>query len=251
MRLYQSIIALCLLASVSFAGNVFIGEQVVIGGKFPPTVSSGGSISSPTNIADCILCVEADQPQLSGYTNGQPVAVWYDASASARNLTPVDGTPTFTNSCINGKPAIVFTGGAQDFISAEFTNVQTAILVQSADLATDYTSLFGKGSDWNGDTVASGNVISSAYASSLVRGGSAWTNSVSVSPTAMKWDYGKWEIRELVTTGNVTVGSYSFNNIGGRVWNGRMFAVVLFSRAITTTERQQIETYFNGKLAIY
>jgi hypothetical protein len=53
------------------------------------------------------------------------------------------------------------------------------------------------------------------------------------------------------STGTLQIGGYNKSFNAAEYFNGDVAEIIMYNRAVTSTERQQIEAYLNTKYAIY
>lgn len=210
-------------------------------------------------------------------SSGSPVSGWNDESGQGKNAT--QGTsgnqPTFQANAINGKPAVRF-DGTDDFLSmtsgfADFTQGMTVFVVAKPTAVKAYARLFDFG---NG--MASSNVLMfrSASTDSLsfhsYTGGSLSTNLTATGMLDLNQSHvfgyhqsgttGKiYKDGRVVQTGtaaaiqNTSRGNNYLaksNWTGDEYFQGDISEVVIFNRALTESERAQVERYLEDKYSL-
>jgi hypothetical protein len=242
----------------------------------------GGASFSPANLSGLSLWLKAD----AGVTlSGSNVTAWADQSGSGNNATVENSgeEPTFVSSFSNSKPAIQFNGTTQllivaDSSSLDFINTSIFIVLKRTGDGTGNEITFMKNGSiltddavyWNCARLNNGN---STF--TLNVGGSrpdldTNTDLTSGNPTILELTYNGTDSFIYTngsqtatyseptgsietTSGSLQIGGYnkSFNNPGGELFNGQIAEIVMYNRAVTGTERQQVEAYLNTKYAIY
>jgi hypothetical protein len=212
------------------------------------------------------------------------VTAWADQSGNGNNASVENSgeEPTFVSSFSNSKPAIQFNGTSQlliipDSNSLDFLNTSIFIVLKRTGNGTgneitfmkNGNNLQGAGAYWQ---TAKLNGANSNFA--VANGGSYDRDSgvdigdgiarvmdftfdgtdfniyVNGSQTATYND----QVGNINTTsGPLQIGGYnqSFNNPDGELFNGQIAEIIMYNRAVTSTERQKVETYLNSKYAIY
>lgn len=229
---------------------------------------------SPSSLPNLALWLKADA--ITGLTDGQSVATWNDSSGNGRNVTQATGVyqPTYKTNIINGKPVVRFDGSNDHLLQPVITGDPTALsLFVAAKRAASAGGqvLWGHRSEstrliqltTNDDTTAvwqlrgSGNALQqllitgtltnwNIYTATFdkpnnnhvfrLNGGSQQTNTYAFGSETMT--------STLETIGASNTGGYGF------YFNGDIAEIIVYSRALSTTERQQVEQYLAQKYAI-
>jgi hypothetical protein len=229
-----------------------------------------GLVFQPTDIPGLVLWLEADAglytdaaKTVPAVNDGDAVYTWADQSGNGKDVvqTTLSKRPLLKLAIQNGKPVVRF-DGTDDWLKT------TALTV------TQPTTLFavairrGAGNIYAIDCASTGNalIIASvgngswdAYSGVLLT--KAVSNNTNV-PYAVDVVYnGASSI--LVTNGVTTSGPAGSNNGNGTVvigayggltaplWNGDIAEVLIYNSALSTADRQAVESYLNEKYAIY
>lgn len=206
--------------------------------------------------------------RISGLSDGQEVQFWTDLSGNGNNLTsPVSGAtsyPLYKVNIINGWPAVrvSYTRGIQksSAIGSGFSNATYFIVAKYVGTSTNYVILSNKSNDngwWRNDsgnflgTFVSGRLqyyppsmpTAGTYLYTGVAGSSYefFINGDSQGTQAYTFDMGN-----LFTVG---VGGSGMGS--GSWWSGDIPEIIVYNRALSSTERQTVEAYLNSKYAIY
>ena len=239
------------------------------------TASSTGSAyatnpTPPTTVSSITSTVTTDN-----------VAGWTDQSGNGNNAVGADTLPTLQSNAINGYPAIRFNNIGSDtskfVISSSFNlkNSSAFVVVKQLNLDNEYArflsflslndldynaddglcALFNNGvpqlqitSNANDCSIENGTannafalisykIDNSGNMSAFYNGGSEGTGQNS----SMESQNGLGEIYIGQSQSNITIeGLY-----------GDIAEIVMYSRSVTTSERQQVEAYLNSKYQIY
>ena len=232
---------------------------------------------SPSTLSGLSLWLKAD----AGVSlSGSNVTVWADQSGNGRNATPVDVSPTYNSSDLNGKPTISLSSVAGE------TNQSLQILGNpmgqfgTTAFVVNYVDKAIFNNDNNGALL--GNFGNASDGSHWPYG---FTNSVydSFGTDSRKNDLGipaailNWNIYSVISEDNnwklfcngtefssdsSNVYSNSIanstslyvgmqNNAGSdQVFKGKVAEVVVYNRVLTSTERQQVEQFLFNKYSI-
>jgi len=207
-------------------------------------------IPIPTN--GLSLWLKAD----AGITlSGSSVTAWADQSGNGNNVNDVANMPMLVNNLINGYPAIYFRGtdylynsaftteglntffNVVKFLSGNrvFTSINTNILIGSYGGYSD--RMYNQGWIFEGTSESTDWKLNSAYF-----GGesSFYQNGI------------------LLGTGNgenqldgISIGGHPNWEDGAGTAECYHAEVIMYNRAVTESERQQIEAYLNTKYAVY
>jgi hypothetical protein len=247
-------------------------------GTMLPATGAGGLGFVPTQIAGLTFWLRADmgtwQDQGGSVTpaaaDGDPVGRWVDQSGNAADVTGYNSTTqrgTLKLSQVNGKPVIRFAAassqGMQTFGNGGTSPPQTTTtatlfaVVKHADTANGKWYLNGAAGS-NGYGLAKfGN------ARSFLIEGVAAQNDGTVPTTAFEL----WSATTDGSTNNMWVnGSQVLTNVNnaviaptanlyvnesGNYCNCDIAELLLYNSALSTAQRQQVESYLNGKYALY
>ncbi len=199
----------------------------------------------------------------AGGSDGGAVAVWADISHNGRHMTAENGSPTFRLTGVNNKPSVQFDGNdsfqnaslGSPFSGSDLPLTIIALIQQTSTAGNQYVVSFAPG---GGAVLRFGHDAGSwvhfrrddsAGQDSAV-GGAPNTNLRTVAmvyapDTATIWLDGT----DTTTDNNVTVGtctvagaSLGFDRHGGQdYFLGHICEIGFWSRALTTTERSNIE----------
>jgi hypothetical protein len=220
------------------------------------------AFTRPDQIANLVLWLQADGLVLN---DNDPVATWADASGAGNGVTQstTSKKPTFKTVILNGKPIVRFDGIDDEMVLAGHidASVCTVFVVgNKTGGVTNYLTIVcldnllflyrtGTQDQWGAFEgsdpcpVVSGITLDSTFrVLSLVQ------------RTATNVDLVTNGILVNNTLGSSLPGSNTPNAVGSHGGNqycqGDLAEVVVYSRALTTGERIQIERYLGNKYAI-
>jgi len=216
--------------------------------------------------------------------NTNNVTSWSDQSGNGNNASVENSgeEPTFVSSFSNSKPSIQFNGTSQlliipDSSSLDFINTSIFIVLKRTGDGTGNEITFMKnanaledsGAYWQTAKLGGGNssfdIANGGYydrnsgvdiddgvarVMDFTFNGTDFNIYVNGIQTATYND----QVGNIdITSGSLQIGGYnkSFNNPGGELFNGQIAEIIMYNRAVTTQERQQVEAYLNTKYAIY
>jgi len=238
-----------------------------LGLSLPQTRVSGGSLIPAAGLS---LWLKAD----AGVTlSGSDVTAWADQSGNDNNASSEEGTrPTFVSNTLNSKPVLRFDGAGQQMaLTSSIGGTEYSIFIVCKNNDNTNGSMFFWSTDENyGKYIAS--ITSGAYNASARNrfilsendAGSgegesiiAWSsaevfNSYFVGTATQNgggkaYSYGSGGTDSLGTF----VASNTFDLIGGYEFgyelDGDVAEIISYNRAVTTPERQQVESYLTNK----
>jgi hypothetical protein len=210
----------------------------------------------PSSLGGLSLWLKAD----AGVTlAGSDVIAWADQSSNGNNFSISSGTVTKDNNIISSNPAILFNGGrlaGNDIVTAKTIYAVIKTLNYSA---SQYSAIFEatggglysaiSGTEW-------GSYFNGEYSSF----DSIATNTSTIIATISN-DGESYEFRrdgERIHDDTNGSGFYSRfaaylgnDGSGGQSADVYLSEIIVYNRAITNTECQQVEEYLNAKYLIY
>ena len=241
----------------------------------------------PTNIAGCILWLDATDPT-SAVTSGTTVTQWNDKSTQGNNSTFVNGSPQLTT--LNGVQAIAFNGTTPttflgNFANGPYTYYEMYVVANFVYYsAGGYPRLVHVGrtpdSDFKGGLCcASPSPLGIIFYFSGNAGTPVGTNVMTYTPITNNTPF-LFSCQNSISGANLSFNTYlngqtsqysayntsatgyssDFNawaiggylstsnfNTGGDAWNGAIGEVLMFSSTLTTSQKQQVEGYLAKK----
>jgi hypothetical protein len=239
----------------------------------------------PTDLSGLSLWLKANAGVT---TDGANVTVWADQSGNGNNATARTGNATLVSSVINGNPVLRFDGTANlitnNFFAHNWNTPITIIAVSKASASTvrgeqptaryivGVTNIGGYifGLSYGGYQTENPN-FSNSYGISYVGGSDIESdpmgeNEKRIASTINNGSEISFFLDgNLVGTadpesrsgGNNSTGAFSIgsdvvlNAIDNYFCVCDIAEIIIYNRALTTIERQQIESYLNTKYAIY
>jgi hypothetical protein len=223
----------------------------------PPTFS-------PTQLPGCAVWLDGGDSNTISFSSGSNVSTWIDKSGNGRSATVYAGTPTYTSALgmtFNGSSSLQITYTASPtiesmFVIIKFNSVsgQGDILSGTAAGQREYlmyipyspgTIYLGRHSTGpsgaiNGGTVTTG----SNYLLGYIFNGTGNTISFFQSGNAITSGTPQFTYSAGGTIS--VIGSYN----GGGYLQGQIYEMIIYSTALSTTDRQQVEAYLAKKWAL-
>ena len=218
---------------------------------------------APVDISGCVLWLDgADSTTTTSITSG----VWKDKSGSGFDTSYVGGGSGFSTGTINGVQAVTFPGGTNNAI---YTSVPTSsttgftiFFVASISASTGANTRFitNTSSTLQIYTPSTGFPMTiSTYVNALFSTTSLSVNSATPfvfslivsSSTFSEWINGTVNSSTGTTGGAsgtyVVIGASGTSYASNFVFAGQMGEVIIYSGALTTSQRQQVEGYLGWK----
>ena len=204
---------------------------------------AGAAAFSPDSITGLNGWFDASQ---LGLTDGAGVTTWPDLSGQGRHL--IAGTPVYTEDVLNGLPVVRFDGIDDVLYTGATANVQHIFVVAMHRSAVfpDYDGLVG-GVSW---LILTGNSGTTTWYPYELANTAYHFDGVLVA--AGDWPAPMNSQFAVMSVARVTPWPIDFQvgqdrNITGRNWDGDVAEVVVYDRALSETERQQVEGYLHDK----
>jgi hypothetical protein len=238
--------------------------------SFPAVAQAGLSqfsnfITSPTQIAGLQLWLDSSDQTSVVLSNTSNVTQWNDKRSNGISFMAVGTTsPAYVANAKNGLPSISFNGTSQQLANTTFVFPNTAFTV--------YTVHYQAGSLGTG-RVLTGNTDSRLFVGvqgnnvAVFTGAPPWNDTNALTPfiTGLL----QWRIISFTVSGSTltpfidgtgyntktgTTGTFTGLNIGSfapangtQAWNGYISEILIYSNALTATQRQQVEGYLAWK----
>lgn len=192
---------------------------------------------------------------LTGLNSGDPVASWTDSSASANHAIQANAAkkPLWISNALNGQPVIRMDGTDDELdFTSSMTTIRTVFAVfKHATGVQEYALILGSTAtyyDFNGGMDSS--LFSTPYASSYLLNGSTYMNGLSMNPINILKPK-NYSLLSMVTTGNMRANTIGAQwTLAGRYWNGDFAEFIIYNTALSTADRQAVESYLQAKYAL-
>ena len=225
------------------------------------------------------LWYRADALALS---EGAAVTSWPDEGTAGATLTPQGGAPTFRGGVVNAHPVVRF-AKAGEMISAPFVLQETSndftfyAVLKAGTTQNQYADIIDNNHGGSNDSYSAGPVWQQNVAATNNMGVGCW----SPAPTSNYTGGSPWNVsssaftlQEVMRSGTtqrafvnatqvMAEGVYAIINkpsvpfaLGGntyipqRRWDGDMAEFIYFNRALTPTERAEVEAILGAKYGI-
>jgi hypothetical protein len=220
---------------------------------------------SPASISGLALWLKAD----AGVTlSGSNVTGWADQSGNGKHATVYNNPPEFSAVGLNGRPTIIFSEGAESALTGAqvlgsvpctivcvvefYSDQEIGVFFQQfaeADYVAAYRGFtngfnFKQYRIYNGENLSSDNImeLNVAYQfTAIVNGANSF---LFLNGTQSAND----DSGGLTPEGAYFVGRWEG---GSRSTDVKISEVLCYSKALSSTERQQIDSYLSVKYALY
>jgi hypothetical protein len=197
----------------------------------------------------------------SAVTDGNAVARWEDQSGSGFHLTQATAAaqPTLNNSTLNGLPVLTFASG--DAISTALSVVTGATLrtifavCRGATANTNVIADLGDGSGAGTQYAITGEIGVRVASGSRIFGTSLSATHALVAVTATTGDVSGTELRvngsaaSVSSTSARTLNTQSGLRVGSSL-GGDIAELLIYDAALSTTDRDAVESYLTTKYAL-
>jgi hypothetical protein len=217
-------------------------------------------IFDPKEIQGLSLWLKAD----AGVTlDGSNVTAWADQSGNGKNGIADVGSPQFVSSALNGKPAIGFNGtNARITGASPMQSTTGTIIIVGKHLAEKFAAVMYEQYDGydtfgfyrNSAPSSTLNIYNNATLTSQINVGlvfgiftailDGFNSQICINGSVNA----QGDAGGFTSNGPYYLSYYAANN---EYTNMQIAEVVVYNRAITTAERQKVETYLNEKYSIY
>lgn len=200
---------------------------------------------------------------LTPNTNGSTLTGWNDKGSQANHLTTISGTPKYYENIQNGLSAAYFDGD-NDYLSGS----------DKADIAQPHTEfLVFRPTRWQADASGvyvvsmqstqtlgrtGGATTTRAYAGTFLSGASITENTTNLLTAVFNGASSSIQVNNgTITTGNAGTGTNTNNPRIGAAFDttedfmGYVMEWRIYSGALTTEVKTQIQNFLNNKWAIY
>lgn len=233
-----------------------------------PTATATATSFAPAAIPDLKLWLNAGQ--IAGLSEGQGVGVWNDASGQGHSGTQAtaDQQPTYRAAALNGLPALRF-DGSNDHLNLSGSIVtgaqsRTVFVVGTAAVVGNRGFIdLGNGSSGTGAAF----MLSPEFAVRINGGNASWTPAATAgtpvlftvkltgttTSTLSAWLNGAALSANITpsvsvqTAGSGTVGAWTANPASSNNFNGDIAEILVYGRALSTTEQDSVEAYLQDK----
>lgn len=262
-----------LASNLSFSTNYFLSVKAVdqAGNESSVISSAAWQLTTPGSVSatgmllwldgnDIATLYQNSACSTSVSSNDESVGCFKDKSGNDNHATNATGSnqPIYKTTNFNSKPSLYFDGVTDRFLNfTRFTNIRTVVWVLKEDSSNPGNTAFLLG-DPNGSTAhfhrasTSGPIFHASSSSANVRGGTLKVDTITVDGTTTNMPDDE-SVISLVTSGNVTASSFSRDRTsccGNRTWGGSLAELIIFNRALNSTEISNIEASLNAKWGI-
>jgi hypothetical protein len=218
------------------------------------------------------LALWLDAKQITGVATGTPLLWWPDFSGNHRHPTQVTAgsRPTYQSAAINGQPGVRF-DGVDDYLTLS-GNVVTGAQARTVFVVGRPTVVGNKGfiDLGHGGTVGGAFMLTSEYAVRVSGGNAIFGPAATAGTPALyvvqlngtttatinAWQNGA--PRNVTSSTNVTIATTGPGIVGGWAavpvaatsYAGDIAEIVVYDRALSLTERQNLEQYLTAKYGL-
>jgi methionine-rich copper-binding protein CopC len=198
------------------------------------------------------LALWLDASQLTGLSDGATLNTWNEMSGLGNHATRTAGAPTYETNELNGKPVVRFpVGNGASFSFPRMTNIRTVFWVLTQQNPNESKFLLGDTTDYHfhRGTVTPSKIWHSTFTSSRIKDGTTSLNGLAVNGTTTNLPVG-WNLLSVTTTDVVNASTLSADRTNGRSWEGDIAEVLVYNRALSAVEVEQIGSYLTAKYGL-
>lgn len=220
---------------------------------------AGSGTFNPGSVSGLALWFKADAGT-STTTNGAAISQWNDQSGNARHVAQATGAnqPTYQENVVNGRPVVRF-DGTNDYLEATgFTLTQPNtmfVVAKPANVASNGKNVVDGVTTRNAVTIGTTPKIG-LNAGSDVNSTLDWTVAFQLV-TAVFNGASSLVRRNGVASAAVNPGTASLAGIrigtfngSLAMWNGDVAEVLVYNAALSTVDRDAVESHLTSKYAI-
>lgn len=250
--------------------------------KVPLTTTPYYTAFRPTQIAGCVLWLDAADPAGTGVlpANGTVITSWFDKSLSGNTCSNASSanSPVLYSSILNGNPVLSFTGPAVlntttsqwlDNTVMAFPNTTNTIfaLVYNDNSTTKSFTANNYIISGRADALISYSSYSGNNFATFIGSGSGWNDLNTNTPSRNM--NGVWALTGMTLNTNILTPYYNGTALNtksgtmatttgfiigdapagyrGQCWNGYIAEILIYNSTLGTTQRQQVESYLSQK----
>ena len=200
-----------------------------------PASAGAGLKDYPDGVAAPSLWLDA--AQISGLTNGAAVITWPDVSGGGNSARRTTGAPTYHEDVLHGKPVVRFPAGQASFAFPRMENIRTVFwVVRESVHKDDLAFLLGDTEAYDfhrGDNRA---LWSAQDTSPFILDGTTRLMGTAINGTTTPLPANEFKLISLVTSGDVRADTLAYDRDYGRMWQGDVAEVLIYSCALTEEE---------------
>jgi hypothetical protein len=201
---------------------------------------------SPALLATSLWLDFADSTTLTA--SGGVISQITDKSGNGRTASQATSSNRPTVGTVNSKSCMVSTSAQYLELQNKISTVRSFVAVVQFTTTTGLQFIAGDSTtfDFHGDNNSG---VLGGFASSLVTGGSGWTNGASTAPSSMVKS-ASTSVYIFNTTGSVSIQQFSAdrsNQFGNRGIIGSTCEIIAFNSTLAALDREKLEGYLAHK----
>lgn len=225
------------------AGNSFAGIANDTAWNFTTATTS----PPPGGVTGLTLWLDA--AKITGVSDGATLNTWTEMSGLGNHATRTTGAPTYETNELNGQPVVRFpVGNGASFTFPRLTNIRTVFWVMKQQNPNENKFLLGDATDYHfhRGTITPSKIWHPTYTSSRIKEGTTSLNGLAVNGTTTNLPVG-WNLLSVTTTDVVNASTLSADRTHGRSWEGDIAEVLIYNRALSAIESEQVGSYLTAK----
>ncbi|MEL7531662.1 MAG: lamin tail domain-containing protein, partial [Bacteroidota bacterium] len=223
-------------------GTISPGQPNTIASRAPGNVSS--------NLA---LWLKADADGFVFQDDSFRVKAWLDQSGQGITVeqSELSKMPKWYADSLNSNGVLAFDGVEDLLTMTEITDIRTIFIVNRLNDPTTQNNipLLGHSSSYDFHGGTNGRIFHSTHTNSVLQNGD-WRQDGVAFTDPNTTHTGEFSFISVVTTGNAKANQIVEDRNLSRFWDGEMAEIIIYDRALTTAERNEVETYLNLKYGV-
>jgi hypothetical protein len=204
---------------------------------------------TPTDLTGLQLWVHGS----AGLPASRYIDLWADQSGNENDLVQANGlrAPIRASNAQNGLPGVRF-DGANDYLDFDrITTIRTVFWVlRDASTEPGVRYLLGD-SNYNYFTGGEDSLWATNVHGNIRNGQTRLNSMLLVDPSSTPRPQ-QVSMLSLITTGSVYANRFSqYGGVVGTSWNGDLLELIIYDRALTDTQRQDVENYLNERYCFW
>ncbi|MFK7923057.1 MAG: lamin tail domain-containing protein [Bacteroidia bacterium] len=223
-------------------------------GSISPGSANEVVARAPGNVsANLALWLKADADGFIFQEDSLKANTWLDQSGQGISVSQGDLSkmPTWYDDSLNSNGLLAFDGVDDLLQMTEIDDIRTVFVVNRLNNPSTQNDipLLGHSSVYDFHGGSNGKILSSTQANASLLNGDWRQNGLAFTDPNTAHT-GEHSILSVITTANVKADQLVEDRNYGRLWEGEIAEIILYDRALNTTERNEVETYLNLKYGI-
>lgn len=222
-------------------------------GSISPGAANEIAARAPGNVStNLALWLKADADGFI-FQDDSLANAWLDQSGQGISVTQSDllKMPRWYEDSLNSNGLLAFDGVVDLLQMTEINDIRTVFVVNRLNNPTSksFVPLLGHSTAADFHSGTNGAILSSTWTPAPVLNGDWRLNGTNFTDPNTAHT-GEHSILSVITTANVKIDQLVNDRNHARFWEGEIAEIILYDRALNTSERNEVETYLNLKYGI-